>query len=65
MRYSGILGAILIIAMLIMGVWFGCKGEKEGGGKAQYEENIDKANEAVDQSEESAQDTANQAENLK
>jgi hypothetical protein len=38
MRYSGIIGAILIIAMLIMGVWFGCKGEKEGGGASQYQD---------------------------
>jgi hypothetical protein len=38
MRYSGILGAILIIAMLALGVWFGCKSEREGGGQSQYEE---------------------------
>lgn len=59
---TGILGAILIIAMLIMGVWFGCKGEKEGGGRSQYEENIDEAESAADQYEQAQEERANEAE---
>ena len=46
MRFSGILGAVLIIAMLIMGIWFGCKGEKEGGGSSQYQQDISSAKNA-------------------
>ena len=64
---AGIVGAVLIIAMLIMGVWFGCKGEKEGGGRSQYEDETildapDKAQEAVDQYEEAQRQKAGQVE---
>lgn len=62
MSLTGILGAVLIIAMLMMGVWFGCKGEKEGGGQAQYEENIDAAQEASDAYNEATQQRAKDAE---
>ena len=62
MSLTGILGAILIIAMLLMGVWFGCKGEKEGGGRAQYEEYTDEAQSAADQYETAQQEQASQAE---
>lgn len=63
----GILGAVLIILMLMMGVWFGCKGEKEGGGQSQYEgleqgetmmDAPDKAQNAVDQYEEAQKEHA-------
>ena len=59
---TGLIGAALIIAMLVMGVWFGCKGEKEGGGQSQYEESTDQAESAVDQYEEAQKEHAGQAE---
>ncbi len=64
MSLTGVLGALLIIAMLVMGVWFGCKGEKEGGGRSQYEEPIDRAEEAADQAEEAQRETLEQIENI-
>lgn len=61
MRFSGLLGTILIIAMLFLGVWFGCKGEQEGGGRAQYEENIDQAKDATSNYSKSAEESESQA----